>query len=906
MSLMIIGGLNTHLLRNITAVSFGTQPAVLLNAQGNSMISNPSALPQVISPIADRVELVGASAVTIDLATKFSGATSYAISPANTTGVTLAGAILTIDPIAVVAQHTITVTGINSAGTSAPLAFALTINAATPTVAEPLPDQRLVVGGSSVTIDLSLRFADAVTYAISPAGQGVTVGGNVMTISAAAARNATYTVTATNITGQSVTDAFDLVVAAATAAPSITAQPTISGGPVAGSVLNAAAGTATGNPTPMVAHQWLSNDAAIPGATEATFDTAGRTGQAISLRVTWSNGIGSPAVATTAAITITAVEKHEVDPGVANFALMETYTIDKQQTYNWSAFNFYIPDDVGPFSRGDATKLVYNSNGSITFNAARGPAAPNGRSWYTGALQGINGIRHAIGRAGVDVHVTQPNAVAAFFSYASNSKEIDFELVKKGGVPVWAPNVHMPKTGGGSVVASKRILNTMPLANRIQRLEYDLRPDRCDFYCDGVLFETVTPADMGNGYIWDTTTNMAMFLSVEFHNSWAGWTAADYDLGAQMVVYAVTPGATSVAPVVMTQPSISGTTEPTGVLTLAVGTASGNPAPTATRQWIKDGANLAGEIGLTVDKAVHGAGNYSAVVTWSNGIGSPAVATTAAIRIIAAAVAPAFGTGGTIAIDGNDIVLTPPIVTAGAPTPTVTLAATRNGSPITVTGGKFVGGATPGNADQVYAATWTAANGTLPDAVQKASLTVAALVVEPLDGGLLDLTKPVFSTTSTTWLQTSTAPLVLNTGSKTSSRRGGWSFQSIAGARYLAQVKLAAPLPNFTEGAALRASKTAAFDYRGPNLIAEAPIATAPDAEGVRSVAFTGTGNPIWVGISLGFPATEANKPLLITMLRVDRTDIPDPIPEPAPVTKPAEKPMNYSMTADGFVAVPV
>ncbi|ODT60969.1 MULTISPECIES: BNR-4 repeat-containing protein [Paracoccus] len=87
-------------------------------------------------------------------------------------------------------------------------------------------------------------------------------------------------------------------------------------------------------------------------------------------------------------------------------------------------------------------------------------------------------------------------------------------------------------------------------------------------------------------------------------------------------------------------------------------------------------------------------------------------------------VAPTFGSGGTITVDGNDIVFTAPTVTAGTPTPTVTLAATRNGTPITVTDGRYAGGAVPGDADRVYAATWTAANGVPPNATRQANLTV--------------------------------------------------------------------------------------------------------------------------------------------------------------------------------------
>lgn len=578
MSLRIIDGLNIQLFDTITAVTFGMQPAALLDAQGNSLISNSPAAPQVISPIADLVQVVGASPITIDLATRFSGATHYAISPTNMTGVTLAGAILTVNPTAAAARRTVTVTGINPAGASASLTFALTITAPMPTVTAPLPDQSLRVGDSNVTIDLSLHFANAVTYAVSPANQGVTIDGTVLTISTAAARNASYTVTATDIAGQSVTDAFNLEVVLATFAPAIVTQPSIRGGPLVGSVLSATPGTAAGNPTPKLARRWLSDGVLIAGATKSTFDTTGRAGQAISLQVTWSNGVGSPAVATSPALMITA-----------------------------------------------------------------------------------------------------------------------------------------------------------------------------------------------------------------------------------------------------------------------------------------------------------------------------------------ATAAPTLGTEGMIAIDGDDIVLTAPLlVTAGHPAPTVTLTATRNGSPITVIDGRFVGGAIPGDTEQVYAARWTAANGTLPDAVQEAVLTIKAWAVKPLDGGLLDLTKPVFSTTADAWPQMSVAPLVLNTGSNVSSRRGGWSFQSIKGAKYLAQIKFGTPFPNFTSGAAVRAARTAAFDFDGPNLIAGSAITNPPNAEGVHSVAFTGTGDLIWVGVALGFTVAEANKPLPIMMLRVDRTDTPDPIPDPTHSPESAEKPMNYSMTADGFVAVPV
>lgn len=91
------------------------------------------------------------------------------------------------------------------------------------------------------------------------------------------------------------------------------------------------------------------------------------------------------------------------------------------------------------------------------------------------------------------------------------------------------------------------------------------------------------------------------------------------------------------APVVTADPTISGTTDPTGVLTLAEGTATGNPTPTGSVQWYIGGAAISGQTGLTIDKAVHGPGSYSATVTWSNGIAPNASRTS---NVIAAVEAP--------------------------------------------------------------------------------------------------------------------------------------------------------------------------------------------------------------------------------------------------------------------------
>lgn len=220
MTIKIIDGLNRHLFSTVAAVYMGDQPAVLLDAQGNSLIGDLPDVPTIVSTVADRTYVVGGNTATIDAATRFSGATSYTMTPANLPGVSWDGRIVTINPQAVIPTTTITLHGVNAGGASEPLAFTLTVNAVAPTVTDPLDDQSLTVGDASMSVPLADHFAGATSYAVSPTGQGVTITGSTMTISAAAPRDASYTVTASNGTGQTVSDSFALIVVAAPTAPS--------------------------------------------------------------------------------------------------------------------------------------------------------------------------------------------------------------------------------------------------------------------------------------------------------------------------------------------------------------------------------------------------------------------------------------------------------------------------------------------------------------------------------------------------------------------------------------------------------------------------------------------------------------------------------------------------------------
>lgn len=213
MAVRIIGEINRHLITPIVSVHMGGQEVALLDAQGNSLIGDLPDAPTIIGTIADRVYVVGQTVAPTDLRTKFSDATSYVISPAIAQAV-IEGYNLTFDTTDILAETTVTVRGVNARGQSEPLAFKLRVNAPSPQVVEPIPDQSLLIGAANASIPLDDHFSGAASYAVSPTGQGASISGRNLVLSAATARNLEITITATNATGQSVTESFALVVAA--------------------------------------------------------------------------------------------------------------------------------------------------------------------------------------------------------------------------------------------------------------------------------------------------------------------------------------------------------------------------------------------------------------------------------------------------------------------------------------------------------------------------------------------------------------------------------------------------------------------------------------------------------------------------------------------------------------------
>ena len=224
-----------------------------------------------------------------------------------------------------------------------------------------------------------------------------------------------------------------------------------------------------------------------------------------------------------------------------SFRHVQDFGIDRALDLDWDNPNMhiYLPNwsggDTGNGvggSVGTPAMIDYNADKSVTLRAGM----VDGR-WRTGALQ-VNRRQAPRGKWGAVVSSHTDKAVNAFFVHARNGKELDFELVKRNGVIGWAPAVHMPRQGGGRASSDKRQMALLPFVRGVQqRLTVELLSDRCLFWVDGVLFETIRPADMADGFIWDTTTDAYAMATIERHRSWAGWSAADYAEPSSMTVH---------------------------------------------------------------------------------------------------------------------------------------------------------------------------------------------------------------------------------------------------------------------------------------------------------------------------------------------------------------------------------
>ena len=217
----------------------------------------------------------------------------------------------------------------------------------------------------------------------------------------------------------------------------------------------------------------------------------------------------------------------------AGFRRIDSFKIDKSLTYDWKRFEIYLSSwHNGVQTTGDPDLLTWNSDGSVTLEFCG-----DGKSGRSGMLKLVRPTK-GTGKWGSIVDVTKPDAVAAFFLYAKNGKEIDFELTRRDGVLGWSPNVWMPTRGGGKTSRKGPPLH-MPFSPGPQVLEVEFDASAAVFFVNGVEHARIEPGDMPPDSIWDVDTPVDAVFSVESHGPWAGQSYSDRQ--AAMTVYALHP-----------------------------------------------------------------------------------------------------------------------------------------------------------------------------------------------------------------------------------------------------------------------------------------------------------------------------------------------------------------------------
>ena len=187
--------------------------------------SNP--VPTAVGTIAARTVRVGATAVTVDVASNFrdTDTLTYTAVSSDTdkATVSVSGSVVTITPVAA-GTATITVTASDTAtpAQTATQTIAVTVNAApvpnaVPTAVDTIDAQTVKVGAAPVTVDVASKFSDtdALTYSAVSSDTDkatVSVSGSVVTITAVAEGSATITVTATDTASQTATQTIAVTV----------------------------------------------------------------------------------------------------------------------------------------------------------------------------------------------------------------------------------------------------------------------------------------------------------------------------------------------------------------------------------------------------------------------------------------------------------------------------------------------------------------------------------------------------------------------------------------------------------------------------------------------------------------------------------------------------------------------
>ena len=574
--------------------------------------------------------------------------------------------------------------------------------------------------GSALTCSTGTWTGTApITYAYQWRANGAPIGGATSATyvtTGQAGASITCMVTASNTQGNVAALSNAVTVTAVPTAPSIVISPTVTGLAVVGSTLSCTTGTWSGTAPITYTYAWYRGAGAIAGATSATYvSVVGDIGSAVTCRVTATNGIGNATQPSSNAITPTAAPvapSNTVAPVVSGSAIegstlactTGTWTGDAPITFTrqWRANGTAIPGQTGAsfITTGNVGNVI---TCTVTASNATGSASQvsNGITVTAVPASPSNTVAPVIS-GGTTVGQTLTCTTGTWTGDAPITYA--YQWLRDGMIVTGSSASRVIIAGDVGAVLTCRVTATNGAGSADQ-----VSNGITAVAAPTVPANTVAPVVSGSAVMGSTLTSTTGTWTgtapITYTYQWrraatniAGATAATYVTVLADVAAAITCRVTGTnaagnaagtsnaitvtsVPANTALPTISGTRLLGAVMTVTNGTWTGSPTPTYTRQWTRNGTNIAGATSASYTAVQADVGTILACrVTATNSAGATsATATGSVINALPVNTAAPVVSGS--AVMGATLTTTNG-TWSGYPTPTYTYAWLRAGTPI--------------------------------------------------------------------------------------------------------------------------------------------------------------------------------------------------------------------------------